>query len=265
MSTTDPDIGSSFRPRILSPRAGLRVLSVLLVAQIVGGWLAVRPERWLVERIEFVGASRASVAELRHLVDIENGTTIWAVDLAAVEEGAANHPWVRRATARREWPDRVVIEVDEYRPVALLDRQGLHYVDRDGTVFLSARSDDLDHPILTGIDPKLAEHHPDLPRLAIRDALYIVGALDERGLVSRDRVSEVGFDADRGFTVSIRGGARVLFGLEHTERQIERLSKLLDEGVNLDLKIIVDLAPESLAIVRRVGELSANKSGNPQG
>lgn len=247
MTDPTPDIAPPRTP--WSPWV-LKTAVALLSCGTVGLGLLVRPDLVLVEHVRFEGASRSTETALRHLVDVRNGATMWRVDLEAVEAGAERHPWVRDARARREWPNTVVVAVDEYVPVALLEQDGLHYIDADGTVFLTARADDLDYPVITGIDAELGRLHPDLPRLALRDALGLLAALDQRGLVPRERVSEIHFSATSGFTVQVTGGARLVFSLEDRERQLERLAALVGRGVDPGAPILVDLAPASLAIVR---------------
>lgn len=215
----------------------------------------VRPDHWLVEHVEFRGTQRASAVELRHLVDMPNGTTMWGVNPEAAARGAERHPWVRKARAWRELPDTLVVEVDEHVPVALLLADKLYYVDGEGNAFLEARADDVDYPVVTGVDPDLGAQHPDLPKVVMHDALALIDALDERGLVARADVSEVGFSAARGFTLVLRrhAAARLVFGLDSRERQIDRLSQLVGDGLDLTKPVLVDLAPARIAIVRPLG------------
>lgn len=224
----------------------LAVLALGAVALFAGA----RPDLALVEHVEFRGAERATPVALRHLADIRNGTTMWQVDLWRAQRGVETHPWVRSARVYRKLPDTVVVQVEEYEPVALLHRDGLFYVDRSGVVFLRARTDELDYPVITGIDAALERAHPDLPRLVLRDTLWLLDALDSRGLVSRSQVSEIAFSRTRGFTAHLVGGAELRFGLEGLERQVDRLSMLLGEGVDLGEPVLVDLAPATVAIVR---------------
>jgi len=177
---------------------------------------------------------------------------MWGVDLHRAVRGAQEHPWVKSAKAWRQLPDTVVVKVEEYQPVALLQRDGLYYVDRSGAVFLEARTDDLDYPVITGIDDTLARAHPDLPKLVLRDALWLLDTLDTRGLVPRSGVSEVAFQRTRGFTVHLQSRAELRFGLAGLERQIDRLERLRQKGVDLGKPILVDLAPATVAIVRPI-------------
>lgn len=221
--------------------------------------VALRPDRLYVEHVVFEGANRAAPGELRHLADVVNGTTMWGVDVDRVAAGVTRHPWVRSARVERRWPVTVAVHVEEHVPAALLAFEGgLVYVDADGTPFLRASADDLDHPVITGIDPELGSRHPALPRLAARDALWLLEALQERALLPRDRVSEVAFHPLRGYTVRLSGGSaespasEVLFAVGAYERQLDRLAALLDRGVDLSGSVHVDLGPERVAIVRPV-------------
>ena len=209
-----------------------------------------RPDALLVERVEFVGNDRATPIALRHLVDLPAGTRMWQVRTRRVEERAEQHPWVRSAQARRVWPDRVVVELEEREPVALLLYQGLYYLDSDGVAFLRARTDDLDYPVLTGITPELEGAHPRLPAEVVQAGLGVLQQVDARGLIPADRVSEVSFASTRGFTLVLRSGAHVAFGLDDHERQLDRLAQLLKDHVDLEQPVLVDLAPARVAIVR---------------
>lgn len=224
--------------------------------------LAVRPEQWLIEHVVFEGQHRATVAELRHLSDLRNGTTVWQVDGERIADQLERHPWVRSASVTVQWPHTVHVAIVEHHPVALLHRGSddplrgeLVYVDEEGTPFLPARPGDLDYPHLTGFEPELSRMHPELGPLAIRDGLWLIANLDDRGLVTRDRVSEVSFSRTVGFTV-VTDQARLVFGHGDLSTQVDRLSLLVRQGLSLERPTYVDLAPATVAIVRPLPTLA---------
>ena len=227
-----------------------KVGTAIGVGVLALGWLIVRPDTLLVEHIRFEGIGRAKPEALRHLSDVSNGTTMFGVDVGAVRAGIERHPWVKGASVRREWPDTVVVEVEEYQPVALLRTDRLAYLDAAGEAFLAAQPDNLDYPVISGLTPDLAQAHPDLPALVVREALSLLQDLETRGLVARDDVSEVAFSRSRGFVVHTTGGAEMMFALERRDEQLKRLAVLLQRGVRTDLPMLIDLAPERIAIVR---------------
>jgi len=241
-------------PAMPSTRTMLRAVAATLAASVagvvLGGALTVRPDHMLVEHVRFEGHDEAGAAELRHLLDLRNGTRVWEVDAEALAARAASHPWVAHADVRVEWPDTVVVEVVERQAVAVLLADRALYLDADGEPFLGARAGDVDLPHLTGIDSRLAALHPDLPGMAVHDALWLLDQLERRGLGDRADVSEIHFSEVRGFTVHL-GNTRLVFGHGDTPRQLDRLERLVrDQGVRLDEPTYVDLAPPTVAIVR---------------
>ncbi len=236
--------------------------AALCAGVAAGVFFAVRPDLWLVERVTFEGATRIRESELRHLLDLPNGTPIWAVDPSGLQASLERHPWVRSARVSTAWPDTVRVEIEQRDAAALLhDADRLLYVDQEGTPFLPAdfrtgAMVDLDLVHLTGMGSTLAELHPELPPRAIRDALWLVHALDAQGLVASHQVSEVAFSRTSGFTV-VAPPARLLFGLSDLPAQVDRLDRLVRTGVSLDEPRVVDLAPATVAIVRPLVAASA--------
>lgn len=101
-------------------------LLALALAAVIGalGW-------WVVERPAFtlraVRIEAAEGTELRHVstpllrssaLHRLNGN-FFTVDLAAVRVAFDRVPWVRRATVRRVWPNRLLVGIEEHRPLAL--------------------------------------------------------------------------------------------------------------------------------------------------
>jgi POTRA domain, FtsQ-type/Cell division protein FtsQ len=248
------------------------ILAISLVVALGGlGAIFLRPERWAIEHVEFVwegdGAHRASVAALRHLADVPEGTPMWRVYTPGVQRAVASHPWVRGAEVERVGPRTLRITVDEHEPVALL-RAGrdLVYVDEHGTAFarapVPAAPEDVDLPYLTGFDAlafspaqpgaaPLAYNHPELQGAAIRGAIDLIARLDARALVSRREVSEITFVPTSGYTV-YAGPSRLLFAPERFAEQVERLASLVAQGVDLHAPTEIDLGPSTVAVVRPI-------------
>ncbi|MFK7931075.1 MAG: cell division protein FtsQ/DivIB [Myxococcota bacterium] len=212
--------------------------------------LTVRPDLWLVERVVIEGADRAGVAGLRHLADIPNGTTAWGVDPEAAARGVQQHPWVRSATGEFEWPSTVRLVVQEHQPAALLAGSSMQYLSSEGVVIGPASTDDLDYPVITGVDPELGLRHPELPTRVAKDALVLLEHIDHSGVLPRERVGEIHFSETRGFTVHVQEGPQIVFDLESFERQAQRLVQLVDQGVDLRSQLHIDLAPSTVAIVK---------------
>ncbi len=84
----------------------------------------------------------------------------FTVDLNAARAAFETVPWVQRATVRREWPNRLVVSVDEYVALGTWGEQEGRLVSVDGIVF-SANLDEAEEdgklPALDGPDDSARE------------------------------------------------------------------------------------------------------------
>jgi hypothetical protein len=213
------------------------------------GIFVLRPDLMVVEHLQFDGHVRAGPMELRHLSEFRNGTTMFGVNAESVARSVERHPWVKQATAELQWPGTLRVEVLEYEPVALVHFDQLYYVDSTGAVILKASGEDLDYPVFTGMGGALESVHPDLPNVVLRDATWLLRELVDGGSLAAEDISEIHFSRERGFTVHAQR-SQIVFGVEKLERRIQRLGLMLEHGLKLGQPLVVDLASDSVAIVR---------------
>lgn len=106
-------------PRILNMAAGALVGIAVLVFAIVGIVLVLRSPLFPVTQLELTHPLARTTKK-----DIEAATrgrisgNFFAVSLADVRAGLEQLPWVRRASVRRIWPDRLQITLEEHVPLA---------------------------------------------------------------------------------------------------------------------------------------------------
>jgi len=94
------------------------VISVVVVAR----WAANQP-RFAIRAISVVGVDNRPVEHVRaeqvaqYSVPRISGT-IFTNDLEATRNAFEALPWVRRASVRRQWPDRLLVTIEEHRALA---------------------------------------------------------------------------------------------------------------------------------------------------
>ena len=134
----------------------------------------------------------------------------FGVDLERVRQAALSLPWVARASVRRVWPDRLVVEVEEQVPVAHWNDRGL--VTAGGTVFYPEKPVKLRLGLhFRGPENKAAEMLAFYGRVA--------PGLAARGL----RIREVKLDRRGEWQFRMHDGATLMVGREQKEFRIERL------------------------------------------
>jgi cell division protein FtsQ len=163
-----------------------------------------------VREIQVRGGEKVGGSEIVAMAGLRHGMNMWKIEPAAIESKIARHPWVRRVLVRREFPRRVVIEVEERTPKAIIAMRKLYYVDADGIVFKEVgRGETVNFPLLTGLRPEqLAASNPAM-REKIQDAMRLGDLMTKDSHV----LSEIHFDAsDRvvlyttAFPVALRMG-----------------------------------------------------------
>jgi cell division septal protein FtsQ len=206
--------------------------------------------------VELVGNIEASDVALRHLADVRVGDPLLFVDLEQVLDGVERHPWVASATVHRALPNRVVIEVVEHEDVLLLAYRGLYRVDAEGEIFVRARSSDLDLPILTGLDAELIDSQPAVSERILDEALLVLGAVRDSGVLTSDDLSEIHFDPSLGFTLRLRNTSAVHLGFRPPAESLQRLQLMTERGLDLSRPHEIDLDLEGLAVVSPLAQPS---------
>jgi cell division protein FtsQ len=125
--------------RVAGMLAGISVLALLALLLF---WVSQRPafavKRVMVDSID---------GDLRHVTPSQiqaavgetlNGTVLSA-DLIPIQQSLQAIPWVRSATVRRVWPNRLLVRIEEQRAVAQWSPGQL--VNLHGEVFAGARED----------------------------------------------------------------------------------------------------------------------------
>jgi len=174
-----------------------------------------------VRHIEIDGVERSDAVASVAASGVGEGALLLWVDTGAIDRAVRADPWVADVRVRRVWPDRVVVEVLERRPVAWIEGVlGWMEVAEDGTVVARAHAP----------GPGLLEASMAFPDLDPGDrpadptwheivamALVLEGdvgptmTLEMRG--SEMWTSALGHDVRLGFPIDLADKARTLLAL----------------------------------------------------
>ncbi|MCI0424146.1 MAG: FtsQ-type POTRA domain-containing protein [Acidobacteria bacterium] len=197
----------------------------------------------------------------------EQERSLFALDLDALRKSVELLPWVKTATVRRVWPDRLMIQVTERVPIAFarID-DSTQLVDEDG-VLLEQKGEGLpsfDFPVLLGLESGFENEL--LARNRKRIELYqrLMKELDESGAgLSRD-VSEVHLQ-DPGSVSIVLNDDPVLvhIGADHFQERFRRYLAMSRE-IKQKYRLLesVDLRFQNQVVVNAANEKIASRSGN---
>lgn len=104
--------------------------------------------------------AQVSVAQVEHAARSAMVGNFFTVDLDAARAAFEKLPWVRKATVRRQWPDGLMLALEEHEAMAhwRLPDGAFALVNRQGEVFVAERAADAPAlPVLTGPEGSAAE------------------------------------------------------------------------------------------------------------
>jgi cell division protein FtsQ len=204
--------------------------------------------RFAIKQIVVRTGSRVTEREIRMLANLKEGDNILGFRLSDCVAGIQIHPWVKRASVMRQFPDRVVIEVQEREPVALVSLGSLYYVDQDAEIFKKLLPGEaLDYPVLSGITLReVVEDKAQVDPL-LHLGLDIIGVTAKSRIFPAQDISEIRLDRVSGaVVVRASDGMTVRVGEGELSEKWRRLERTL-----------VELGDQT----RKVAELDLNYQG----
>lgn len=243
----DVTMRSSAAARQRNARILAFLCTILLIAGVAGGaWYGVREGMrrffwenadYVLTEIEIKTDGPLTREQITVATGIREGVNIFTIDLAKAREALVMMPQVEHAEVERMQPNKIVIEIAERKPVAWIaakydEDPTLHaksfLVDRRG-VLMKARNQLPEYfhlPVIYGVatdnfDPGETVATPELK--AALDLLRLTADKPEQ-------FQACSIDLSRGYcmVVTDQRHAKITFGLEHIDRQIERLGLVLE-------------------------------------
>jgi len=198
------------------------------------------------------GLKELTEKDILTLAQIKPAQNLLAVNTGAITSKVSENPWVRNIYVGRELPNRLVLELQERNPVALLKKADNFYlVDTEGTVFKKlSKNDEVDLPILTGFDQDSKTKFRQFSR-----ALILLKTLsNSRQYSYLGSIAEVSMDEIYGLSVITDKGFYLKLGLEGFENKLKNLKIVMVDLEKKGLKksyLCFDLCDESKITVQR--------------
>lgn len=232
------------------PRPGPRARALLLGAGAVLGLTlgaAAGPETLLrvrgpaprVRAVSVTGQQRLTPAEVVATAALEAGVPLTRAALEAARTRLLEHPWIAAARVAGLPPHRVLVSIEERRPVARAALgDALVFVDAAGAPFAAAQADDPE-PLLVGVEAA----EPGRPHPVLAQGVAILAALEARHLPQAGRVV-LGGDPPAALPAfePAGDGARLVLGAGHLDEKLDRLVQLRAAGLpEVDAASEIDL------------------------
>lgn len=180
-------------------------------------------DRLAIENIEFLGLHRLNQDEVRALVADVEGQNILLVALENYTARFDQHPRIETIEMRKILPDRVVCTVKEREPIALVYANRFLEVDRGGMIMTAdGLTDQLDLPIVTGLDPEAIEEGKPCVDPHLAGALRVLEVCKEYGGRFAENISELRVSKDGISVVLLKEDMVLLLGESEFESRLRK-------------------------------------------
>ena len=201
--------------------SGIFALSLLACVAAGVWWLAQRPMFTLrairVESIDSEELRHVSVLTLRNNALGRIKGNFFTTNLDTVRQAFESVPWVRRATVRREWPDQLIVALEEYEALGTWGEDGRLLSTKGESFTANLAEAEEDHPLPQFSGPDGSEKEV-LSRYAELKAWFAPIKLVPEALSLSGRYA---------WTVTLDNGMQVALGREQTSTTLkERVDRL---------------------------------------
>ena len=213
-------------------------------------WLLTTP-RFSVATVDVRGASRVPPARILAAAAVEPGTSLFRLDPRAIAGRVAAIPEIRRADVVREFPDRVVISVEERRPFTLVHSGRLHWLDEEGRLLGASPEAVVPQvPVVSGLSDDEVASMRSAPSPKALAAIALIRVLLRTGSALAAEISEIDMSRKDGPVLYTVDGVEVRLGTEEWEEQLARLEGVLTQVADQDVRA-VDLRFRDQIILQR--------------
>jgi cell division protein FtsQ len=155
---------------------------------------------------EFVGDSRVAI---ERAAGDWIGKSYFATDLSEIKTSLERRPWVESAAVRRVWPDRLVIDIREKKPLAYWTDGRL--VSRTGELFAPS------NPGVAGRLPRLVG-----PDERVREVINMARAMSDKLVARGLGFSGLALEHRGAWTLRLANGIEVVLGRDQVEQRFNR-------------------------------------------
>jgi cell division septal protein FtsQ len=188
--------------------------------------------------IEVISDGNLSRETVLHAANIAEGENIFSIDLPKVQDKLGALPQVEESRVQRILPGKIVISIQERRPVAWVvppdtntgsfNFEDAYLVDRRG-ILLKSKSlapEYLGLPLIIGVPTSNCQAGQPLEKDEVRAALDLIRASSEI-LQARFQIQSIDVSKQYCLQVTDKQRASVTFGTDDIESQLHRLETVL--------------------------------------
>ncbi|MDM7986293.1 MAG: FtsQ-type POTRA domain-containing protein [Smithella sp.] len=231
---------------LLSVAAGLTIAFIYTYSLIISS------PYFQIQEVSVRGLKELTEKDILALANIKPMQNILAVNTEAVARRVSANQWVEHVYVGRELPGKLVLEVQERTPLALVKQSDDFYLmDAKGFVFKRLmKNDAVDLPIITGVRKEEKTASPLI--LYTLTFLQTVSRSEEYAYLGT--IAEINVDDVFGVALIFDKGLYLKLGTDGFEAKLKKLKNVLADLESRGMKtgyVCVDLSDESKVTIKR--------------
>ncbi|MFB3884424.1 MAG: cell division protein FtsQ/DivIB [Thermodesulfobacteriota bacterium] len=179
-----------------------------------------------VNEVEVEGNQKISRETVLSLIRLEGMPNLFTLKLKEVTKRLEGHPWIEQVKARKVFPNKIRIEIEERRPIAILQLEEPYYIDTKGVIFSQVEGEDtFDYPFLTGLTLRSLEKDPAEAKRLITKALEFLRMIHKEQAFPAEEISEIHMEKAFGLQCFTKAeGIELRMGWGQFGEKLRRLS-----------------------------------------
>jgi cell division protein FtsQ len=231
---------------LLSAAVLLSFIFVYVYSSIISG------PYFQIKEISVRGLRELTEKDILTSADIKSAQNLLSVNKDAVIRRVSANQWVENVYVGKELPGKLVLEVKERTPLALVKQAGDFYLmDVKGFIFKRlGKSDEVDLPVITGITKKEQTKSP----LVLDTLKLLKNVFNSEEYSYLGTISEINIDSVFGISLVSDNGLYLKLGTGGFESKLKKLKPVLADLENRGMKtgyLCVDLSDDSKVTIKR--------------
>jgi cell division protein FtsQ len=179
-----------------------------------------------VKEVEVEGGRKITKETLLSLTVMEGMPNLFSVKLKEVVKQLESHPWIEQVRVRKVFPNKILIQIEERKPMAIIQLEELYYIDTQGEIFSPVgEKDGYNYPYLTGLTRQVLEKDPVEAKRLISKAMELLRIVLQEKVPPLEEISEIHMEKTFGIHCFTRSeGLEVKLGWEDFKEKLRRLS-----------------------------------------
>jgi len=195
----------------------------------IGHWIYVHllgDPYFRVREVEVEGRQMISKEALLSLTAVEGMPNLFSIELKEVVKRLESHPWIERVQVKKIFPNKILVQIEEKKPMAIIQLGELYYIDNKGEIFSPVgERDQYNYPYLTGLTRQVLEKDPAEAKRLVNKALELLRIVQREKIPPLEEISEIHMEKAFGIQCFTKAeGVEVKLGWEEFGEKLKRLS-----------------------------------------